>query len=91
MTPTVPGHNPDEKSLLPQHTHQLVLGTTEKLDAFYLLACVILWRTTYDVAAGWELIRAMASPDPRIRELSICLLSRQSPALMPALCTAYLS
>ena len=62
---------------------------SSELDLLYLLACVILWRKTADVNAGWEVIRALASPDPHTREVVADLLSRQSPALIPMLCTAY--
>ena len=56
-------------------------------DALYLAACVILWRATGEPKAGWELVRALASPDPGVRCLVASLLSRQSPAQMPVLCT----
>lgn len=57
------------------------------VDALYLVTCVILWRATGDAKAGWELVRALASPDPGIRCLVASLLSRQSPAQMPVLST----
>ena len=44
------------------------LGPGE-VDPRYLLACVILWRNTADMNAGWEVIRALASPDPLIRQI----------------------
>jgi hypothetical protein len=37
------------------------------VDALYLLGCMTLWRKTGNIQAGWELIRALASPGPEIR------------------------
>jgi hypothetical protein len=44
------------------------------MDANYMLACGIVWRRTADPEAGWELVEALASPDPRLRLLAQSLL-----------------
>jgi hypothetical protein len=36
------------------------------VDANYMLACGIVWRKTADPDAGWELVEALASPDPEL-------------------------
>lgn len=59
-------------------------------DAFYLLACAILWRKTANMSAGWELIQALASPDPGSRWLAASLLSQEPRPTIPVLCTVYL-
>jgi hypothetical protein len=64
------------------------LGPSE-VDPLYLLACVILWRNTADMNAGWEVIRALASPDPLIRQIVAGILSKQSLGFIPMLFTAY--
>lgn len=40
------------------------------MDANYMLACGIVWRKTADPDAGWELVGALASPDPELRQLA---------------------
>ena len=37
------------------------------MDANYMLACGIVWSKTADPDAGWELVEALASPDPELR------------------------
>lgn len=46
--------------------------TTEVLvmDTNYMLACGIVWRKTADPDAGWELVEALASPDPDLRQFA---------------------
>lgn len=44
------------------------------MDAFYMLACGIVWRKTADPEAGWELVEALESPDPDVRSLARSLL-----------------
>jgi hypothetical protein len=44
------------------------------MDANYMLACGIVWRKTADPEAGWELVEALESPDPRLRLLARSLL-----------------
>lgn len=44
------------------------------MDANYMLACGIVWRKTADREAGWELVDALESPDPRLRLLAQRLL-----------------
>lgn len=44
------------------------------MDADYMLACGIVWRKTADPEAGWELVEALESPDPRLRLLAQNLL-----------------
>ncbi len=44
------------------------------MDANYMLACGIVWRKTADPEAGWELVEALESPDPRLRLLAQSLL-----------------
>jgi hypothetical protein len=40
------------------------------MDANYMLACGIVWRKTADPDAGWELVEALASPDPELRQFA---------------------
>ena len=44
------------------------------MDADYMLACGIVWRKTADPEAGWELVDALESRDPRLRLLAQSLL-----------------
>jgi hypothetical protein len=44
------------------------------MDANYLLACGIVWRKDADPEAGWELVEALESRDPRLRLLAQALL-----------------
>jgi hypothetical protein len=44
------------------------------MDTNYMLACGIVWRKTADPEAGWELVEALESPDPRLRLLAQNLL-----------------
>jgi hypothetical protein len=44
--------------------------TEVAMDANYMLACGIVWRKTADPDAGWELVEALASPDPELRQLA---------------------
>ncbi|MBZ5679246.1 MAG: hypothetical protein LAO24_03965 [Acidobacteriia bacterium] len=44
------------------------------MDASYMLACGIVWRKTADPEAGWELVEALESRDPRLRLLAQSLL-----------------
>jgi hypothetical protein len=45
-----------------------------EVDAFYLFGCMTLWRKTGNIQAGWELIRALASPDADIRSMAEAVL-----------------
>lgn len=40
------------------------------MDAEYVLACGIVWRKSADPDAGWELVEALASPDPELRQFA---------------------
>ena len=40
------------------------------MDANYMLACGIVWSKTADPDAGWELVGALASPDPELRQFA---------------------
>jgi hypothetical protein len=40
------------------------------MDANYMLACGIVWSKTADPDAGWELVEALCSPDPELRQLA---------------------
>jgi hypothetical protein len=44
------------------------------MDANYMLACGIVWRKTAYPEAGWELVEALESTDPRLRLLAQSLL-----------------
>jgi hypothetical protein len=44
------------------------------MDTDYMLACGIVWQKTADPEAGWELVEALGSPDPRLRLLAQTLL-----------------
>ena len=45
------------------------------MEASYVLACGIVWRKTSDPEAGWELVEALESADPRLRSLAQALLA----------------
>jgi hypothetical protein len=48
-----------------------------RVDALYLFACAVAWRRSGNVYAGWELVRALMSPDSAAaRLLAATLLSR---------------
>src|SRR5205085_2029824 len=47
------------------------------MDANYMLACGIVWSKTADPDAGWELVEALASPDPELRQLARDMLSHR--------------
>jgi hypothetical protein len=60
------------------------------VDAFYLFGCMTLWRTTGNIQAGWELIRALASPDRDIQSMAETVLHVTGrPSRLPVLCTVY--
>lgn len=40
-----------------------------------MLACGIVWRKNADPDAGWELVEALASPDPELRQLARDMLA----------------
>ena len=40
------------------------------MDAQYMLACGIVWSKTADPDAGWELVEALSSPDPELRQFA---------------------
>jgi hypothetical protein len=44
--------------------------TEVAMDAQYMLACGIVWRKSADPGAGWELVEALASPDPELRQFA---------------------
>jgi hypothetical protein len=44
------------------------------MDANFMLACGVIWQKTADPEAGWELVEALESPDPRLRLLAQTLL-----------------
>jgi hypothetical protein len=44
------------------------------MDANYMLVCGIVWRKTADPEAGWELVEALESPDPCLRQFAQSLL-----------------
>ena len=45
------------------------------MDAEYTIACGIVWHKTADPEAGWDLVDALRSPDPYIRQLAQNLLA----------------
>lgn len=51
----------------------------EELDALYLFGCAVLWRRRGNVQAGWELVRALVSPDLVTRSLAASFLARTDP------------
>ena len=61
-----------------------------EVDAFYLFGCMTLWRRTGNIQAGWELIRALASPDADIRSMAeaIVQLPKRS-AMLPVFSAVY--
>jgi len=74
-------------------TQQTVTRTQEspEVDAFYLFGCMTLWRKTGNIQAGWELICALASPDPEIRSMAEAVLhAPERPSRVPVLCTVFL-
>lgn len=44
------------------------------MDANFMMACGTEWRKTADLDAGWELLKALESPDPGLRLLAQNLL-----------------
>jgi hypothetical protein len=44
--------------------------TEVAMDAQYMLACGIVWRKSADPDAGWELVEALTSPDPELRQFA---------------------
>jgi hypothetical protein len=61
-----------------------------EINAFYLFGCMTLWRKTGNIQAGWELICALASPDPGIQSMAEAVLhASERPSKIPVLCTAY--
>ncbi len=44
------------------------------MKADYMLVCGAKWNRTADPQAGWELVEALESPDPRLRMLAQTLL-----------------
>ena len=44
------------------------------MNADYMLACGIVWAKTGDPEAGWELVEALETDDPRVRTLASALL-----------------
>ena len=68
---------------------RLTQGSAE-VDAFYLFGCMTLWRKTGNIQAGWELIGALASPDPDIRSMAEAVLhAPEQPSRVPGLCTVF--
>ena len=52
------------------------------MDFKYMLACGIVWSKTADPDAGWELVEALASPDPELRRFAWkMLLHRRDKAM----------
>jgi CRP/FNR family transcriptional regulator, cyclic AMP receptor protein len=52
-------------------------------DAAYLNACGLRWEHDKDAPAGWELIQALRSPDPRTRGAAAVLLARTQDTRIP--------
>jgi len=44
------------------------------MHAVYMLACGVVWRTTADPEAGWDLVDGLKSSDPEVRLLAQTLL-----------------
>ncbi len=44
------------------------------MNTEYLLACGVVWRSTADPEAGWELVESLESQDPRLRVLAQAFL-----------------
>ncbi len=40
------------------------------MNANYMLACGVVWNRTGDPEAGWELVEALHSKDPKTREIA---------------------
>jgi hypothetical protein len=47
------------------------------MNADYMVACGIVWRKTADPDAGWELVEALASPDPELRQFARDMLAQR--------------
>jgi hypothetical protein len=59
-------------------------------DAVYLFGCMTLWRKTGNIQAGWELIHALASPDPETRSVAEAVLGAPiRTSSLPVLCAVY--
>jgi hypothetical protein len=49
-----------------------------------------LWRKTGNIQAGWELIHALASPDPETRSVAEAVLGAPiRTSRLPVLCAVY--
>lgn len=55
------------------------------MDTQYMLACGIVWSKTADPDAGWELVVALASPDPELRQFARDMLVHRSDSAMAIL------
>jgi hypothetical protein len=47
------------------------------MEALCMVACGIVWRNTADEDAGWELVTALGSPDPELRQIARQMLAEQ--------------
>ncbi len=52
-------------------------------DSAYLYACSLRWHDEREASAGWELVRALRSPDPRTRAIAAALLAKTEDARIP--------
>ncbi len=50
-----------------------------------MLACGIVWSKTADPDAGWELVKALASPDPELRQFTRDMLMHRRDNAMHSL------
>jgi hypothetical protein len=55
------------------------------MDANFMLACGTEWGKTADMDAGWELLKALESPDPSLRWLAQSLLVENGDSSMDLL------
>lgn len=55
--------------------HDAGVESSNQVDPLYLFSCRVLWTTTTDEAALWELLSGLASLDPATRVLAGCLLA----------------
>ena len=61
------------------------------METLCMVACGIIWRNTADVDAGWELVAALGSPDPGLRQIARQMLVERrdnAMALLEAAITA---
>ncbi len=71
--------NPSDPARLIKDT-QMLAGVP---DPAYLYACSLRWHEEREASAGWELVRALSSADPRTCSIAAALLAKTEDARIP--------